>query len=51
MCIEETLPRRVPEVQESKIAVSAEPFGRPFTSQLLSVWKKKVKVSTPRRVE
>jgi len=29
-----TLPNRVPELHESKIAVSAEPFGRGLTSQL-----------------
>ena len=38
-CMEEMLPNRVPELQESKIAVSDEPGGRPhrpprFTSKL-----------------
>ena len=33
-CMEETLPNRVPEVQASKIAVSAEPSGRSLSSQL-----------------
>jgi hypothetical protein len=33
-------PNKVPEVQESKMAVSAEPFGRPLTNQLWRVWKK-----------
>ena len=37
MCMEETLPNRVPEVQESKIAMSVEPLGRGFTSKLLRV--------------
>ena len=32
--VDETLPNRVPELQESKIAVSAEPSGRGLTSQL-----------------
>lgn len=27
-------PNKVPEVQESKMAVSAEPLGKPFTNQL-----------------
>jgi len=32
--VEDILPKRVPELQESKIAVSAEPFGRGLTSNL-----------------
>jgi len=36
MCVEETLPNSVPEVQESKMAVSAEPLGRPLTNKFLS---------------
>jgi hypothetical protein len=45
-CIEEMLPSRVPELQESKIAVSEAPGGRGgppplFTSQLRSVWRER----------
>ena len=39
--MEGTLPNKVPEVQESKIAVSAEPLGRPFTSKLWRVCKRR----------
>ena len=35
ICVE-TLPNSVPEVQESKMAVSAEPSGRPLTNKFLS---------------
>jgi len=39
VCIGDILPNRVPEA-ESKIAVSAEPSGRGFTSQLWRVYGK-----------
>lgn len=37
--IKQVLPNRVPEVQESKMAVKAEPLGRLSTNHLWSFWK------------